>query len=95
MGKKEKLGRDSAKKSKKSTNKSQSDHNATDGDIVKDLSATLDDDGTLHLDGMVLSPDGVVAHRDSETAPQEDATELGQQLGARLLDAAGGRGFLA
>jgi hypothetical protein len=44
---------------------------------------------------MVLSPDGVVAHRDSETAPQEDATELGQQLGARLLDAAGGRGFLA
>jgi hydroxymethylbilane synthase len=58
-------------------------------------SATLDDDGTLHLDGMVLSPDGVVAHRDSETAPQEDATELGQQLGARLLDAAGGRGFLA
>ena len=58
-------------------------------------SATLDDDGTLHLDGMVLSPDGVAAHRDSETAPQEDATELGQQLGARLLDAAGGRGFLA
>ena len=58
-------------------------------------SATLDDDGTLHLDGMVLSPDGVAAHRDSETAPQEDATELGQQLGARLLDAGGGRGFLA
>jgi hydroxymethylbilane synthase len=58
-------------------------------------SATLDDDGVLHLDGMVLRPDGAVAHRASATAPQDDATALGHQLGARLLDAAGGRGFLA
>jgi hydroxymethylbilane synthase len=58
-------------------------------------SATLDDDGMLHLDGMVLRPDGAVAHRASATAPQDDATALGHQLGARLLDAAGGRGFLA
>ena len=58
-------------------------------------SATLDDDGMLHLDGMVLRPDGAVAHRASATASQDDATALGHQLGARLLDAAGGRGFLA
>ena len=58
-------------------------------------SATLDDDGMLHLDGMVLRPDGAVAHRASAIAPQDDATALGHQLGARLLDAAGGRGFLA
>ena len=58
-------------------------------------SATLDDDGMLHLDGMVLRPDGAVAHRASAIAPQDDATALGNQLGARLLDAAGGRGFLA
>jgi hydroxymethylbilane synthase len=58
-------------------------------------SATLDDDGMLHLDGMVLRPDGAVAHRACATAPQDDATALGHQLGARLLDAAGGRGFLA
>jgi hydroxymethylbilane synthase len=58
-------------------------------------SATLDDDGMLHLDGMVLRPDGTVAHRASATAPQDDAMALGHQLGARLLDAAGGHGFLA
>ena len=53
MGKKEKLGRDSAKKSKKSTSRSQSDHNATDGDIVKDLSTTLDEaQGAEALAGM-------------------------------------------
>ena len=58
-------------------------------------SATLDDAGMLHLDGMVLRPDGTAAHRGSEVAPQEDAVALGMQLGARLLEAAGGRGFLA
>jgi len=58
-------------------------------------SATLDDSGVLHLDGMVLRPDGTAAHRDSETAPRQDAVALGRQLGARLLEAAGGRDFLA
>ena len=58
-------------------------------------SATLDDAGMLHLDGMVLRPDGTAAHRGSEVAPQEDAVALGRQLGARLLEAAGGRDFLA
>ncbi len=58
-------------------------------------SATLDDSGVLHLDGMVLRPDGTAAHRTTGTAPQEDAAALGRQLGARLLEAAGGRDFLA
>ena len=58
-------------------------------------SATLDDGGMLHLDGMVLRPDGTAAHRGREVAPQEDAVALGRQLGARLLEAAGGRDFLA
>lgn len=58
-------------------------------------SATLDDTGMLHLDGMVLRPDGTVAHRGSEVAPKADAVALGRQLGARLLEAAGGRDFLA
>ena len=58
-------------------------------------SATLDDKGMLHLDGMVLRPDGAAAHRGGEVAPKEDAVALGQQLGARLLEAAGGRDFLA
>ena len=58
-------------------------------------SATLDDSGVLHLDGMVLRPDGTAAHRTTGTAPREDAAALGRQLGARLLEAAGGRDFLA
>ena len=58
-------------------------------------SATLDDSGVLHLDGMVLRPDGTAAHRTTGTAPREDAAMLGRQLGARLLEAAGGRDFLA
>ncbi|MEX0504508.1 hydroxymethylbilane synthase [Alphaproteobacteria bacterium LSUCC0719] len=58
-------------------------------------SATLDDGGMLNLDGMVLRPDGTAAHRGSEVAPQQDAVALGRQLGARLLEAAGGRDFLA
>lgn len=58
-------------------------------------SATLDDSRMLHLDGMVLRPNGVAAHRASEVAPQADAAALGKQLGARLLEAAGGRDFLA
>jgi hydroxymethylbilane synthase len=58
-------------------------------------SATFDDNGALHLDGMVLRPDGTAAHRATGTAPREDAAALGRQLGARLLEAAGGRDFLA
>ena len=58
-------------------------------------SAVLDDDGMLHLDGMVLSLDGAAAHRASDVAPAAEAKALGSRLGARLLDAAGGRGFLA
>lgn len=58
-------------------------------------SATLDENGRLHLDGMVLRPDGTAAHRASAAAAQDEATALGERLGMRLLDAAGGRDFLA
>ena len=58
-------------------------------------SATFDDNGALHLDGMVLRPDGMAAHRATGAAPPENAAALGRQLGARLLEAAGGRDFLA
>jgi len=58
-------------------------------------SATFDDNGALHLDGMVLRPDGTAAHRATGVAPPENAAALGRQLGARLLEAAGGRDFLA
>ncbi len=58
-------------------------------------SATFDDNGALHLDGMVLRPDGTAAHRATGAAPPENAAALGRQLGARLLEAAGGRDFLA
>jgi len=58
-------------------------------------SATLHDNGDLHLDGMVLRPDGTAAHRASAAAPRDAAAALGQQLGARLLEDAGGRDFLA
>jgi hydroxymethylbilane synthase len=58
-------------------------------------SATFDDNGALHLDGMVLRPDGTAVHRATGAAPPENAAALGRQLGARLLEAAGGRDFLA
>ncbi len=58
-------------------------------------SATFDDNGALHLDGMVLRPDGTAAHRATGAAPPENAAALGRQLGTRLLEAAGGRDFLA
>ncbi|MEK9960254.1 MAG: hydroxymethylbilane synthase, partial [Rhodobiaceae bacterium] len=48
-------------------------------------SATFDDNGALHLDGMVLRPDGTAAHRATGAAPPENAAALGRQLGARLL----------
>jgi len=58
-------------------------------------SASLDGDGTLHLDAMILSPDGRAAHRISAAGPAHDAEQLGRALGDRLLDEAGGRDFLA
>ena len=56
--------------------------------------ATLQND-TLHLDGMVLSADGSEAHRGSLSAPREEAGLLGITLAVQLLEAAGGRDFLA
>jgi hydroxymethylbilane synthase len=58
-------------------------------------SATLHEDGMLRLDGMILRPDGSVAHRAQMEAPRAEAVALGEALGARLLDMAGGRAFLA
>ena len=56
--------------------------------------ATLQN-GTLHLDGMVLSADGSEAHRGSLSAPRAEAEQLGVTLAVQLLEAAGGRDFLA
>lgn len=58
-------------------------------------SATLAQDDKLTLDGMILSPDGVAAHRGSLSGQAVDAERLGRELGTRLLSAAGGRDFLA
>ena len=49
----------------------------------------------LHLDGMVLSADGSVAHRGSLSASRNEAEQLGTDLAKQLLEAAGGRDFLA
>ena len=58
-------------------------------------SATMREDGMLVLDAMVLSPDGSAAFDASGAAPSDAADQLGRDLGAQLLEAAGGRGFLA
>ena len=58
-------------------------------------SATMREDGMLVLDAMVLSPDGSAAFDASGEAPSDAADQLGRDLGAQLLEAAGGRGFLA
>ena len=58
-------------------------------------SATLQPDGRLHLDGMILSTDGSNAFRDSLTGVASDAVQIGVALADRLLGAAGGRDFLA
>ena len=44
---------------------------------------------------MVLSPDGAAAHRGSLSGAVVDAEQIGRELGAQLLSAAGGRDFLA
>ena len=58
-------------------------------------SATLQPDGRLLLDGMVLSTDGSNAFRDSLTGVASDAVQIGVALADQLLGAAGGRDFLA
>ena len=58
-------------------------------------SATMREDGMLVLDAMILSPDGSAAFEASGAAPSDAADQLGRDLGAQLLEAAGGRGFLA
>ena len=58
-------------------------------------SARLNDNQMLALDGMILSTDGQAAHRMQMDAPVGDAEALGKALGAKLLETAGGRGFLA
>ena len=44
---------------------------------------------------MILSADGRAAHRTQMFAPVGDAEALGKVVGAKLLETAGGRGFLA
>ena len=58
-------------------------------------SATLQPDGRLHLDGMILTTDGSNAFRDSLTGVASDAVQIGVALADQLLGAAGGRDFLA
>ena len=58
-------------------------------------SATLQSNGTLNLDGMILSPDGKAAHRGEISGAAADAETIGRALGERLLAEAGGRDFLA
>ena len=58
-------------------------------------SATCDENGRLHLDGMILSEDGSQACRDRIDGASSDATQLGETLADQLLDAAGVRHFLA
>ncbi|MEO1680104.1 MAG: hydroxymethylbilane synthase [Pseudomonadota bacterium] len=43
------------------------------------------DGGSLHLRGEILRPDGSECLDDAESAPVEDAAEMGRALGARLL----------
>lgn len=57
--------------------------------------ATLQSDGTLHLDGMILSTEGDAAHRAQLSGAAAEAARIGRELGDRLLADAGGRGFLA
>ena len=57
-------------------------------------SAIYGDDGMLHLDGMILRPDGEAAHRRHIVGSVDDAASLGKELGVALLTDAGGREFL-
>ena len=68
---------------------------------VMDLVESEDDEGALlavvGLDTGVLylRPDGSAAHSGDAEAPAEAAERLGRDLAAELLEAAGGRDFLA
>ena len=57
-------------------------------------SATIDENGCLTLDGMILRPDGSESYRRQMSAPSDQASTLGSALGAELLGLAGGREFL-
>ena len=58
-------------------------------------SAHMGDDGRLSISAMILSPDGSAAHSGDAEAPADAAERLGRDLAAELLEAAGGRDFLA
>ena len=58
-------------------------------------SARIGSDGRLALSAMILRPDGSAAHSGDAAAPADEAERLGRDLAAELLDAAGGRDFLA
>ena len=58
-------------------------------------SARLHGNHSLTLDGMILSTDGQSAHRFEMNATAGDAEALGEAVGAKLLEMAGGRNFLA
>ena len=58
-------------------------------------SARVHEDQMLTLDGMIVSTDGQAAHRMQLGAPVGDAEPLGKAVGTKLLEMAGGRGFLA
>ena len=49
-------------------------------------SATLQPDGRLHLDGMILSTDGSNAFRDSLTGVASDAVQIGVALADHVVD---------
>lgn len=53
----------------------------------------ISDDAAITLKAVIASPDGKIAYRRSETAPQQDAVALGHSLAEKLL-AAGGRNIL-
>ena len=57
-------------------------------------SATLDNNGYLTLDGMILRPDGSESYRQQMCAPSDQAAALGAALGTELIGLAGGRDFL-
>ena len=52
----------------------------------------INDDQMLALDGMILQR-GQAAHRTQMEAPVSDAEALGQAVGTKLLEMAGGRGL--
>ena len=55
--------------------------------------ATLGSDGTLHLRGMILKPDGSQVIAATRTGPATDAAALGKDAGLELKQR-GGPGFL-